>query len=122
MKVTRDYENKLEKFTTELKNQLNRRRSELYPDSSEINVSTERGYKFDKIIIGEREIRYMIEISTQTIYGCKSAHQINKNWNFGTLENFNKWNWGGFHPEPIDSNIQLVSKHGPYKKYKMKDK
>lgn len=117
--MNKEYETKLQKFIEVVTEHSNKRLSDMGLKST-VKLTNDRGYKFDKIIFNDKEVRFMVDLKTEIIYGCKSAHQINSNWMFGTLSDVEKWFWGGFHPEPLDSTkIEIISKHGPYKKYKV---
>ena len=61
------------------------------------NASTKivPGKKYWKIDTGGSG-KYMVEMSTEKIYGIKGYGVIHKGHYFGTLDEVNDWHWGGY--------------------------
>jgi hypothetical protein len=63
-----------------------------------------------KIVDGKKYIKvnldgtgkYMVEKSTEFIYGIKGYGQVHKGHQYGTLDTINKWYWGSYYPVKKD--------------------
>jgi hypothetical protein len=92
----------------------------------------ETGRKFDRVFfIGgtQKSVRYFIAKRdvdghpAGSIFGAKSVLAPNMNWYFGTLSTIDKWNWDGYHGEPVnDDTVELAKAYGGYKHYRLKAK
>ncbi len=58
-------------------------------------VSTKPGKKYIKVDVGPSG-KYMVEISTEKIYGIKAYGVIHRGHYYGTLDEINQWYWGGY--------------------------
>ena len=58
-------------------------------------VNTIPGKKYIKIDVGGSG-KYMVEISTEKIYGIKAYGVIHRGHYYGTLDEIHNWNWGGY--------------------------
>ena len=58
-------------------------------------VSTKTGKKYVKIDVGPSG-KYMIEISTEKIFGIKAYGVIHRGHCYGTLDEINQWFWGNY--------------------------
>lgn len=87
-----------------------------------IHATFVTGRKFDKIRIkpalGAPETRFFVDKKDGTIYGAKSKNAPNLKWYFGTLETFHLWEWGDYHPSPVnDPSVRAVKRYGPFITY-----
>jgi hypothetical protein len=90
----------------------------------------ETGRKFDRIFLaenGQSMIRYFVAKKpvdghpAGTIFGAKSLLAPNMKWYFGTLATADKWNWDGYHGEPVnDDTVEVGKSYGGYKHYRPK--
>lgn len=58
-------------------------------------VSTKQGKKYIKVDVGPSG-RYMVEISTEKIYGIKAYGVIHRGHCYGTLDEIENWYWGTY--------------------------
>ncbi len=58
-------------------------------------VTTKQGKKYIKIDVGPSG-KYMVEISTEKIYGIKVYGVIHRGHYYGTLDEISQWNWGDY--------------------------
>jgi hypothetical protein len=60
-----------------------------------VKVSTKTGKKYIKIDVGPSG-KYMVEISTEKIYGIKAYGVIHRGHCYGTLDEIDQWYWGDY--------------------------
>ena len=58
-------------------------------------VSIKEGRKYTKIDVG-RSGKYMVEKSTELIFGIKAYGVIHRGHCYGTLNTIQNWYWGGY--------------------------
>lgn len=58
-------------------------------------VTTKAGKKYIKVDVGSSG-KYMVEISTQRIYGIKAYGVIHRGHYYGTLDEIHQWYWGDY--------------------------
>ena len=63
-------------------------------------VTVKTGKKYTKVDVG-RSGKYMVVNETGEIYGIKAYGVIHKGHYYGTLDEINSWNWGGYTAIPL---------------------
>ena len=63
-------------------------------------VTVKSGKKYTKVDIG-RSGKYMVVNDTGEIFGIKAYGVIHRGHYFGTLEEIDGWNWGGYAPKKV---------------------
>ena len=58
-------------------------------------VTIKPGMKYIKIDVGHSG-KYMVEISTEKIYGIKAYGVIHRGHCYGTLDEIDQWYWGNY--------------------------
>lgn len=58
-------------------------------------VTTKQGKKYIKVDVGPSG-KYMVEISTEKIYGIKAYGVIHRGHYYGTLDEIAQWYWGDY--------------------------
>ena len=58
-------------------------------------VTVKQGKKYIKVDVGHSG-KYMVEISTEKIYGIKAYGVIHRGHCYGTLDEIDQWYWGGY--------------------------
>lgn len=89
---TTSYENRLNEFVKKL------------TSTNKIQFNVEVGRKYDKVFTGKdanRTAVYMVEKSTETIYGTKSWAMINRRRMYGTLSTMDQYDWSGRKGVPL---------------------
>jgi len=92
-------EQKIKEFAELLEQQqieyLHRRNLACEANILNAKVSTKTGKKYVKVDVGPSG-KYMIEISTEKIFGIKAYGVIHRGHCYGTLDEINQWYWGGY--------------------------
>ena len=61
-------------------------------------ASIKPGKKYTRVDVGDRG-KYMVVNETGEIFGIKAYGVIHKGHRFGTLDEIEQWNWGGYRAE-----------------------
>ncbi|KKM25934.1 hypothetical protein LCGC14_1589970 [marine sediment metagenome] len=72
-------------------------------------VTTKQGKKYIKVDVGHSGA-YMVEISTERIFGIKAYGVIHRGHCYGTLDEINQWYWGGYTARKRAKQIEPTDK------------
>lgn len=65
------------------------------PELHNVKTSIKMGRKYANVDIGTSG-RYMVDLATGEIFGCKGYGVIHRGHCFGTLDTIHEWNWSGY--------------------------
>ncbi len=95
MDTTLNMIEKLETLRALIDKEYNERVLEQYPTLKPEIITIKPGNKYIKIDVGHSG-KYMIEVSTENIYGIKGYGVVHKGHCYGNLDTINQYYWGDY--------------------------